>query len=105
MAYPLNAENYEKCLESIVKHLSGKFFNILTETDSRRLRFCNRELKGKVVCKNGQVSILLKPGGSIAWDINTEIVGLEFGGNGDILLYRESVAGWRKTILITQSPI
>lgn len=105
MIYSLSLENYKESLEAIVKGLSGKTFNIWVETENKRLKFCNRELGGKIFAKDGQVSLALKPGGSIAWDINSEEVKLEFGPNGDILLFRTFKTGRKKTMLITRSPI
>lgn len=105
MSYPLNMLNCEKSLEMVRNQLSGKLFNILSESDGKKLKFCNRELTGLVYSKNGQVSISLKPGGAIAWDINTEKVELEFGLNGDILLSRTFQTGRKKILYITLGPI
>lgn len=101
----LCSENSDRYLKEIVSRLSGKTFNILTVSDGKRLKYCKRELRGSISSKNGQASIPLKPGGSIAWDLNVETVELEFGTNGDILLSRIFKSGRKKTILITQSPI
>lgn len=105
-ATSVNLENYKECLKEIVSHLSGKIFNVLTVSDGKNLKFCNRQLGGPIFSRNGQVSISLKPGDSIAWDLNIETVDLEYGISGtDITLTRTFKTGRKKTMLITYSPI
>lgn len=101
----LNLENYEKCLGGMMSHLAGKIFNVLTMSEGKNLKYCNRKLGERVLLKNGQVSVSLKPGVSIAWDLNVEVAELEWGINGDILLSRTFKSGRKKTMLITLSPI
>jgi len=101
----VNSQNYEKCLEEIVSSLAGKVFNVLTKTGEKSLKYCRREMGRRVFSKNGQVSVSLKPGGSIAWNLNVEVVGLEKKANGDIVLTRTFKTGRKKIMTITQNPI
>lgn len=97
---------YKKSSEDIVARLTGRVFNILiTTSENKQLKFCNRQLSGKVLVRDGQMSIALTPGGTIAWDLNVEEVDLEFGFNGDILLTRVFKTGRKKTMYITTGPI
>lgn len=105
MADLLSFENSAEFLDQIFKRLDGIFFNILTISDDKQLKFCNRQLRGPIFSKDGQASLPLKPGGSIAWDLNNEIVEVDLGVNGDILLSRVFKTGKKKTMLITRSPI
>ncbi len=102
----VSKENEQNCLADIVEHLTGKTFNLLTMTsDHKILKFCGRQLSGKVFAKDGQVSIRLKPGNTIAWDLNTEAVELKLEYNGDILLIRSFKTGRKKVMIITTGPI
>lgn len=96
-------KNHEEYARSLVRLLSNKVFNILVE--GKNLKFCGRKLAGSVLIKNGQVSIPMVPGGSLAWDLNAERVAICFKANGDIELVRIFGLEKKKTILITQNPI
>lgn len=102
----VNQENCEKYASEIVNHLSGKIFNILTVSDEKQLRFCNRKLTGRIFSKDGQISLFLNPGGSITWDLNSETVEMEVMPNGDIKLLRIFwKTGRMKSMIMTQNPI
>lgn len=96
--------NYEEYVKSLEKMLSGKSFNVLV-TEPKTLKFCRRKLTGKIWLKNGQVSMEMEPGGSIAWDLNNERVAICFIENGDIQLVRIIGGEKRKVVLITENPI
>lgn len=105
MAETISFDNYQLYLEKMVARLSGKKFNILTRSGNKSLKFCNRELDGVPFSKNGQVSLALKPGSCIAWDLNSEEVKIDFDPQGDILLSRTFKNGKEKIMLITTGPI
>jgi hypothetical protein len=70
---------------------SGKRFNLLVsskkmgDSGEKVLKFCNRLIKHGI-SKDGQISIFLDPGGSIAWDLAVESVTVKFEKNGDIIV-------------------
>lgn len=105
----LDLSNYEECLRKITERFSGKVFNILIKTEQTYSnKYCGREFSPSrlATASHGQVCILLKPGGSIAWDLNSETVEMEVMPNGDIKLLRIFwKTGRTKSMIMTQNPI
>lgn len=108
----LNMENYMQYAEELFKSLSKNSFNVRVvtvglsrKTNYMRLNLCGREVVALQKCDDGQVSIALKPGGSIAWDLNTERVVIHFKANGDIVIERLMSLDASKVITCTRNPI
>ncbi len=108
----LNEDNHLSVVTRIVDEWKGKKFNILVDkftlgsSTAIQLKFCNRMITGNFV-KNGlQVSVPLEPGGSIAWDLRTELVVVRFDSVGEIIILRLFDNRQRsKTMKITKNPI
>lgn len=112
----LTMSNHESYARSIIEILQGKSFNVLTTsvgyvkhggvvTVPKVLKYCHRKLSGLMHLKEGQVSIEMTPGGSIAWDLNLGRVVIVFKNNEDIEIQRLFTKEKWKKILITQNPI
>lgn len=108
----ITASNYVVYVEGLLTLLSKDLFNMVTVSNGlvvnkpmMRLKFCNRQVGANLKAADGQVSISLFPGGSIAWDLNVERVVIHFEDNGDIVIERLFEKDKWKRILCTRNLI
>lgn len=68
-------------------------------------KFCGRVFTGELIEKSGQVSMPMEPGGSVAWDLNTDQVAVYFD-NDEYYIYRFLENRSRfKLYILTKNPI
>ncbi len=98
--------------KAILDYFGDQIFNVLViamslgdETPIIDQKFCGRVFVGELVEKDGQVSMPMSPGGSIAWDLNTDQLAIYLHEN-DYYIYRFIENRQRfKLYILTKNPI